>query len=64
MFKLLTVSVQKLIERDGPAGINLQLKPKHPWGVVLTGLTHLKQKTGTPRRVVQRTGLGTLLGIQ
>lgn len=44
MFKLLTVSVQKLIERDCPAGTNLQSKPKHPWGVVLIGLINLKQR--------------------
>lgn len=30
VFKTSTVSVQNFIERNGPAGTNLKLKPKHP----------------------------------
>lgn len=30
MFETSAVSVQNCIERNGPAGTNLRLKPKHP----------------------------------
>lgn len=59
MFKLLTVSVKKLIVRDGSAGANLWLKLKHPWGCS-HGLNKSQAKIDTLRLAAQ----GTLLGIQ